>query len=82
MLQPSEWKVLVALLDGDTPIMDLPKKAGLGGGAVYNAVRWLNDRGLVVEQKEGSFPRRRMIKQTEKGREVANLLKQADKILG
>ena len=74
--------MLLALLrEGQTPIMDLPESADLGGGAVYNAVRWLTERGLVSELREKSPPRRRLIKLTDSGRKVALLLYQVEREL-
>ncbi len=74
-LKESEGKVLLALLlNGDTPIMTLPKKANLGGNAVYNSIRWLSERSLVEDIREKGRPGRRIIKLTEKGKRVAELL--------
>ena len=74
-LKESEAKVLLGLLaGGDTPIMSLPKKAGLGPNAVYNSIRWLSDRQLVEDVREEDPPRRRLIRLTPRGRKVADLL--------
>ncbi len=74
--------MLIALLEnGELPIMDLPKKAKLGGSAVYNAVRWLEDKELIEDQREKNPPRRRMMNLTEKGRKIAVLLQQIEKEL-
>ena len=79
-LRESESKVLLALLrDGKIPIMTLPKSAGLGGGAVYNSVRCLSEKGLAVDQREKEPPRRRMIQLTEKGKKIATILEQVEK---
>jgi DNA-binding MarR family transcriptional regulator len=37
-------------------------------------MRWLGERGLVEDIREEAAPRRRMIRMTEKGRKVAELL--------
>ena len=81
-LSESESKVLLALLkEGQAPIMSLPELAGLGGNAVYNAIRWLSEKGLASDQREKEPPRRRMIGLTEKGKKVAGLLEQVEKQL-
>jgi DNA-binding PadR family transcriptional regulator len=61
--------------------MTLPKSAGLGGGAVYNSIRWLSEKGLAVDQREKEPPRRRMIQLTEKGKKIAVILEQIEKQL-
>ena len=81
-LRESESKVLLALLRGGaTPIMDIPDLADLGGNAVYNAVRWLLERGLVTEQREKTPPRRRVIRLNDEGRKVAELLQKVEQEL-
>lgn len=81
-LKESETKLLLALLrNRETPIMSLPKFAGLGGSAVYNSVRWLSERGLVTDRWEKVPPRRHLIKLTEKGRRTAELLEDIEKQL-
>lgn len=74
-LSESESKVLLTLLkEGPIPIMSLPKSAKLGGGAVYNSVRWLTEKGLATDHREKDPPRRRMIGLSERGARVAALL--------
>ena len=81
-LRESETRVLLALLrDGETPIMSLTVTAKLGGNAVYNAIRWLSDRGLVSDQRETTQPRRRIVRLTEKGKQIASLLEQVEEHL-
>ncbi|MDG6970962.1 MAG: helix-turn-helix transcriptional regulator [Nitrososphaerota archaeon] len=81
-LRKSESKVLLALLrEGEMPIMTLPKSADLGGGAVYNSIRWLSERGLAVDQREKEPPRRRMIRLTDKGKKLASMLEQIERQL-
>ena len=81
-LRESESKVLLALLrEEKIPIMTLPRSAGLGGGAVYNSVRWLSEKGLAVDHREKEPPRRRMILLTEKGKKIAAILEQIEKQL-
>ena len=81
-LSESESKVLLALLrEGQAPIMSLPELAGLGGNAVYNAVRWLSEKGLATDLREKEPPRRRMIGLTEKGKKAASLLEQVERQL-
>ncbi len=81
-LKESEAKLLLALLrNRETPIMSLPRLAGLGGSAVYNSVRWLSERGLVTEHREKAPPRRRMIKLTEAGKKIATFLDQIEREL-
>lgn len=78
-LSESESKVLLALLNGgNQPIMSLPRVAGLGGGAVYNSVRWLSEKELVIDQREKDPPRRRMIVLTGRGKKIATLLHQLE----
>jgi DNA-binding MarR family transcriptional regulator len=81
-LRESEAKILLALLEGgDSPIMSLPKRAGLGSNAVYNSIRWLSERELVKDTREEKLPRRRLIKLTENGKKVAELLESIERSL-
>ncbi|MCS7373830.1 MAG: winged helix-turn-helix transcriptional regulator, partial [archaeon GB-1845-036] len=47
----------------------------------YNALKILHDNGLIAEEREEDFPRRRLISLTEKGRKIAKLLVEIEKIL-
>ena len=49
--------------------------------ALYNALKILYDNGLIAEEREEDFPRRRLISLTDKGMKVAELLIQLEKIL-
>jgi DNA-binding MarR family transcriptional regulator len=81
-LRESEAKILLALLaSSETPIMALPKKAGLGSNAVYNSIRWLTERHLVHETREEELPRRRFISLSDDGRKIAELLKSIEEML-
>ncbi len=82
-LTESESRVLMALLrEKEIPIMSLPKAAGLGNGAVYNSVRSLTERGLVLDEREVNLPRRRFMKLTDDGRKIAVLLERVEHELG
>ena len=81
-LEDTEARVLLVLLsEKELPIMDIPKKAGLSNQAARRAVEKLLDRGLVAEEREQVFPRRRMIRLTGRGEKAARLLLELEEIL-
>lgn len=55
-------------------LTDLKDGVNCSLSAVYNALRKLKDAGLIEERMEDTFPRRRLISLTEKGRKVAGKL--------
>lgn len=76
--------VLIYLLEKkEAPLTTLTEDLRLSRSTVYNTLRALLEAGLISERREEKvFPRRRLIFLTEKGKKVAELLKEVEKILG
>ena len=62
-------------------ISELIRNSNISPNAVYNAVKKLKDAGLIVEELEKEFPRRRLISLTEKGKFVAEKLTEIERVL-
>ena len=62
-------------------IMELARNLDASNVAIYNAIKKLSEAGLVNDEYEDHFPRRRLISLTEKGRRVAELLAQIEAVL-
>lgn len=63
------------------PVSEAIRKVGASQQAVYNALRKLKDAGLIQEELEQEFPRRRLISLTEKGRKVDEKLEEIEEVL-
>lgn len=71
---------LVLLLSAkEMSIIELRKF--LGQYALYSAIETLKKLGLIEDTREEIFPRRRLLKLTQKGRKIALLIKQINEIL-
>jgi len=66
---------------GKMSITELRSSLDASGMAIYNAIKKLSQAGLVNDEYEEHFPRRRLISLTEKGRRVAELLAQIEAVL-
>jgi DNA-binding MarR family transcriptional regulator len=79
-LEASETKILMALLrTGPVPSQDLLKEAKIGSAStVVRAVETLSTLGLVIDEKETRFPRRRMISLSVFGKKAATALMDAE----
>ncbi len=69
---------MVILLKEAYPVSEIIRKVGASQQAVYNALRKLKDAGLIEEELEQEFPRRRLISLTGKGRKVAEKLEEIE----
>lgn len=80
--QTSACRILVLLTKEAYPVSEIIRQVGSSQQAIYNALRKLKDAGLIQEELETDFPRRRLISLTEKGRKVAEKLEEIEKMLG
>ncbi len=76
-------RILVLLFRKKEPltISALRRMINSSQDALYNALKLLHDNGLIVEEREEDFPRRRLISLTGKGWKVAELLVEIEKVL-
>jgi len=75
-------KVLLVLAREDNlPVSIIVDRTKSSPNAIYNALRRLIQTDLIKEEREKGFPYRRLISLTEKGRKVAELLVEIEKIL-
>ena len=70
--------VILALMEKPYSRVELRDRLGLGAQTVKNIVEWLRDEGLIVEKLEGKKIRLYL---TEKGRRLAELIKEIDKLI-
>ena len=81
-LTETESKLLIALLDGEKMyITELQQKARVSRSAVYTAIRKLMERNLIVVEEMDRFPFQRFIKLTDRGKRIAELLVEIEKLL-
>lgn len=66
---------------GGLTLTDIKDNVSCSLSAVYNALRKLKDAGLIEEEFEEDFPRRRLISLTEKGKKVAEKLEEIEEEL-
>ncbi|MEM3580933.1 MAG: winged helix DNA-binding protein [Candidatus Bathyarchaeia archaeon] len=67
---------------GATTLTEIKDNVNCSLSAIYNALRKLKDAGLIQEELEKEFPRRRLVSLTDKGRKVAEKLEEIERILG
>jgi DNA-binding PadR family transcriptional regulator len=67
--------------NGSTGKVDLVQRLEAGQTSIYSALSVLKELDLIEEQQPEGFPVRRPVNLTEKGRRVAELLVQVEKIL-
>ena len=81
--QTSACRALVYLLKNNrSTISEILNKGDFSQTSLYNALRKLRDAGLIQEELEQEFPRRRLISLTEKGKKVAEKLEEIEEELG
>ena len=74
--------LLITLLKyGRLSLLELREKSNLSNQTVYNNARRLKEMGLIQEELEEEFPRRRLISLTEKGKKVAEKLEEIERLL-
>ena len=66
---------------GAATLTDIKDGVNCSLSAIYNALRKLRDAGLIQEELEQEFPRRRLISLTEKGKKVAEKLEEIERVL-
>jgi len=71
--------LMITLLKyGRLSLLELREKSDLSNQTVYNNVKRLLEMGLIQEELEQEFPRRRLISLTEKGKRVAEKLEEIE----
>ncbi len=73
--------LLLLAKHGKMSMLDIRYHLDASNTAIYNAIKKLSKAGLVNDEYEEHFPRRRLISLTEKGRRVAELLAQIEAVL-
>jgi len=73
--------MLVLKRKGALTLTGLKNEVGCSLAAVYNALPKLKSVGLIQEDLEDTFPRRRLISLTGKGKRVAEKLEEIERIL-
>ena len=63
-------------------VREIIDASGITGDSVIDAIGYLIKKGLIREEREKSFPRRRYLFPTEKGKKIGELLAKIDEILG
>jgi len=66
---------------GKLSLFGLREKSRLSNQTIYNNVKRLRDMGLIREELEEAFPRRRLITLTETGAKIAKLLDEVNALL-
>ncbi|MGQ4834435.1 MAG: winged helix-turn-helix transcriptional regulator [Candidatus Asgardarchaeia archaeon] len=76
--QKDAMKILILILESDTPLTrtDLIEKYRLNRNTVLKRVKELAAAGLLYEKVSNTFPFTAKLYLTEKGRKVAEILKQ------
>jgi len=82
MLKVIQQQILLTLLKSETPltVRKLMAKANIKFN-IKNHIEALETMGLIKVEEERSFPRRKFIFLTERGRRVAELLLEIEMIL-
>nr|WP_012548821.1 winged helix-turn-helix transcriptional regulator [Acidianus hospitalis]ACI15713.1 hypothetical protein [Acidianus hospitalis W1] len=83
MLTQTAQKILLFLLKKDgVPAKTIVDEGGVNNTPLLRALQELEQLGLVTEKREENvIPRRRLIFLTEKGRKVAEKLKEINEII-
>ena len=71
-------EVILALMEKPYSRVELRDRLGLGAQTVKTIVDWLRDHGFVEERLEG---RKVRLYLTEKGKKLAELVKQLDELI-
>jgi len=80
--QTAAIRLLILLArEGKMPILKIRYMLDASGSAIYNAIRKLSEAGLVHDEYEEHFPRRRLISLTPLGQRVAEHLIEIEKLL-
>ncbi|WP_016731967.1 winged helix DNA-binding protein [Saccharolobus islandicus] len=77
-----EQKILIALSDSQgMSVREIIERTKLGSKTVVDAVNYLVEIGLVKEEQQQEFPRKKIIRLTDKGKEISEYLKKIYGIL-
>ncbi|BDB97472.1 MarR family winged helix-turn-helix transcriptional regulator [Saccharolobus caldissimus] len=77
-----EQKILIALSDSQgMSVREIIERTKLGSKTVVDAVNYLVEIGLVKEEQQQEFPRKKIIRLTDKGKEISEYLKKIYDIL-
>jgi DNA-binding HxlR family transcriptional regulator len=74
-------RILLSLLKGESKTSELIEKAKCPYTTLYTSLSLLRNLGLVEVEIVKKYPRKKIVKLTERGRRVAELLKQIDDIV-
>jgi len=66
--------LIILLKEGPLPLTALASRIDCSLMTLYNAIEKLLKAGLIVEEREEAFPRRRIFRLTEKGQKIAKKL--------
>ncbi|WP_338604881.1 winged helix-turn-helix domain-containing protein (plasmid) [Sulfolobus tengchongensis] len=81
VLTEIQERVLLVLSDEFLTVTQVIELTKANSSAVLKAINELKEMGLIEEEREKEFPRRRFVKLTDRGKIVAQHLKEIDKIL-
>lgn len=81
MLTVTQQRVLLALKGRKLTLSEIYQVAGMSPNTVQRAVEELKSMGLVKEDRENTFPRRRYFTLSEKGVKVVELLEKMGEVL-
>ena len=73
--------LLYLLRNEGKPLSVIVEEAGINRTTVYNVINRLLQTGLIKEDYEKGFPRRRIFRLTEKGRKVAEKLLEIEELM-
>ncbi|QGA54560.1 winged helix DNA-binding protein [Sulfolobus sp. E5-1-F] len=77
-----EQKILIALSDSQgMSVREIIERTKLGSKTVVDAVNYLVEIGLAKEEQQQEFPRKKIIRLTDKGKEISEYLKKIYDIL-
>ena len=72
--------ILIALYEKPMSVRELISKVGGSATTIEQRLRELKDVGLIEEKASKSFPFKRELRLTEKGRKLAEMLNEAERI--
>lgn len=68
-LEDVDWKIILAIGEGEVNVSEMIKKAGLSRQSAYTHLSKLVGLGLITERK-GGFPRTRLLRLSQEGLKV------------
>lgn len=73
-------EILKNLQENPTHVRGLQKEVGGSPSTIQNRIRQLEEKELIKKEKENTFPYKKILKLTEKGKKVTNILNSFDGI--